>query len=118
MAKAKYRVASHKRRKRILKAAKGFRGGRGKLYRTAKEALMKARVYSYRDRKVRKRFFRRLWISRINAACRGYGVKYSQFIDGLKKAKITLDRKVLADLATANKTAFKKLIDLIKTKNT
>ena len=114
MPKAKYRVASRKRRKRILKEVKGFQQGRGKLYRTAKEALMKARVYSFRDRKVRKRFFRRLWIARINAACRMYGVKYSEFIDGLKKAKISLDRKVLAELAVSNKTAFKKLIDTIK----
>lgn len=116
MARVKHRVASKKRRKRFLKAAKGYRGGRSKLYRTAKETVIRARAFSSRDRKLKKRNFRGLWIVRINAACKTHGVKYSQFINGLKKAKIDLDRKMLAELAVSNKTAFKKLIDLVKPK--
>jgi len=116
MAKVKSHVASRKRRKRVLKAAKGYRGARSKLFRTARETLIRARAYSYRDRKVKKRSFRNLWVARINAACRVYGVKYSQFISGLKKANVALDRKTLADFAVSNKAAFKKLVDLAKPK--
>ena len=116
MAKVKHAVASKRRRKKILKQAKGYVGGRGKLYRTAKETVRRALAYSYRDRKVKKRDFRSLWIVRINAACRGHGIKYSEFIPGLKKAGIALDRKSLADLAVNSKTAFKKLVGIVKDK--
>jgi large subunit ribosomal protein L20 len=116
MARVKYVVAGRRRRRRVLKAAKGFVGGRRRLVRTARETIKRAGVYAFRDRKARKREFRALWITRINAACRAYGVKYSQFIDALKKAKVALDRKVLADLAVSNKAAFKKLTELVKTK--
>lgn len=116
MVRVKHRVSSKRRRKRILKAAKGYRGARSRLYRTAKETLLRAMAYSYRDRKTKKRNMRALWIARINAACKTYGIKYSEFIDGLKKAKVLLDRKVLAELAVSNKVAFKKLVDLAKSK--
>lgn len=116
MVRVKHRVSSKRRRRRVLKAAKGYRGGRSRLYRTAKETLLRAMAYSYRDRKRKKRNMRALWIARINAACRSYGVKYSEFINGLKKAKVFLDRKALAELAVSNKAAFKKLIDLVKPK--
>ncbi len=99
-----------------MKAAKGYRGGRSKLYRTAKETLLRAMAYATHDRKTYKREMRRLWTVRINAACRAYGVKYSEFINGLKKAKVSLDRKVLAELAVSHKTAFKKLVDLASPK--
>lgn len=118
MARVKHRVSSKKRRKRVLKAAKGFRGGRSKLFRTAKETVIRAKAYAYHDRKLKKRSFRALWIARINAACRAHGVKYSQFINGLSKAKVLLDRKTLAGLAVSNKTVFKRLIDLVKPKKT
>ena len=116
MARVKHRVASKKRRKRVLKAAKGFTGGRSKLFRTAKETVIRAQAFSSKDRKLKKRNFRNLWIVRINAACRSYGIKYSQFINGLKKAKVGLDRKILAELAVSNKTAFKKLVELVQPK--
>ena len=116
MARVTHGVSSRKRRKRTLKAAKGYRGGRSKLYRTAKETVARARAYSYRDRKVKKRDFRSLWIARINAACRLNGIKYSGFIDGLAKAKVLINRKVLAELAVSHKTAFKKLVDIAKHK--
>lgn len=112
MSKVKHGVSSRKRRKRALKAAKGYVGGRSRLLRTAKETVMRARAYATRDNKARKRDFRALWITRINAACRENGIKYSVFIDGLKKAKISLDRKSLAELAVADKAVFKKLIEL------
>lgn len=114
MAKVKHVVAGRQRRRKILKLAKGYVGGRRKLYRTARETVRRAKAYAYRDRKARKRDFRSLWIVRINAGCRAAGIKYSEFISGLKKAKITLDRKSLADLAVNNKTAFKKLISLVR----
>lgn len=116
MVRVKHRVSSKRRRKRILKAAKGYRGGRSKLYRTAKETRLRAMAYSYRDRKTRKRNMRALWIARINAACRNCGTRYSEFISGLKKVKVLLDRKALAELAVFNKDAFKKLVDLAKPK--
>lgn len=114
MAKIKHSVATRKRKKRLLKKAKGFWGDRSKQYQQAKRALMHALVYAYRDRKVRKREFRRLWIARINAACRQAGITYSKFMNGLKKAKITLDRKILADIAVKDSVTFKKLIELVK----
>jgi len=118
MARVKHRVSTKKKKKRVLKAAKGFRGGRSKLYRTAKETVMRAEAYSYRDRKVKKRTFRALWITRINAACKINGIGYSRFINGLLKAKIKLDRKILAELAVSNKAAFKKLVEIVKPKKT
>ena len=109
-------MAAHRRHKKYLDMAKGYRGGRSKLYRTAREAVERALVYSYRDRKVRKREFRKLWILRINAGARENGLSYSRFMDGLKKADITLDRKVLADLAVRAKEDFAKLAELAKAK--
>ena len=97
--RAKLAVHSRKRKKSLFKAAKGYRGGRSRLLRTVKDAVDKAREYSYRDRKVRKRDFRRLWIVRINAAVREHGMNYSQFIHALQRAEINLDRKALAHIA-------------------
>ena len=114
MAKAKHSVATRKRKKRLLKKAKGFWGDRSKQYQQARRALMHALVYAYRDRKVKKREFRRLWIARINAACRAAGITYSRFMNGLKKTKITLDRKILADIAVRDSATFKKLVELVK----
>ncbi|NQU95674.1 MAG: 50S ribosomal protein L20 [Candidatus Omnitrophica bacterium] len=116
MTKVKFKVASKKRRKKVLKKAKGQFGGRSKLYRTAKESVQKGMYYSYRDRKQKKRLFRNLWIVRINAGCKADGLSYSKFMNGLKKAKITLNRKILADLAMNDKKAFSKLTELAKTK--
>jgi large subunit ribosomal protein L20 len=107
-------MAAHRRHKKYLDLAKGFRGGRSKLYRTAREAVERSLQYAYRDRKVRKREFRKLWILRINAAAREHGLSYSRFMDGLKKAEITLDRKVLADLAVRAKEDFARLAELAK----
>ncbi len=100
------------RRKKVLKLAKGFRGGRSKLFRTAADAVDKALMYSYRDRRRRKRDFRRLWIARINAASRLSNLPYSKFIRGLKLAGIELDRKVLAELAISDPTGFGKIANL------
>jgi len=114
MAKIKHSVATRKRKKRVLKKAKGFWGDRSKQYQQARRALMHALVYAYRDRKAKKREFRRLWIVRINAACRAADITYSRFMNGLKKAKVTLDRKVLAELAVKDAQAFKKLVEIAK----
>ncbi len=114
MARAKSSVARHKRHKRVLKAAKGYVGGRSKLYRTAKETVMRARQYSYRDRRVRKRDFRRLWITRLTAGVRASGLTYSKFIAALKKAGVELDRKILAELAVNDPDTFQRIIDLAK----
>ena len=103
---------ARKRRKKVLKLAKGFRGGRSKLFRTAADAVDKALMYSYRDRRRRKRDFRRLWITRINAASRLNALPYSKFIRGLKLAGIELDRKVLAELAISDPTGFAKVANL------
>ena len=103
---------ARKRRKKVLKLAKGFRGGRSKLFRTAADAVDKALMYAYRDRRVRKRDFRRLWILRINAATRMNDMPYSKFIHGLKVANIELDRKVLADLAISDPLAFTQIANL------
>jgi len=114
MSKIKHSVATKRRKKRTLKQAKGFWGDRSKQYQQARRALMHALVYAYRDRKVRKREFRSLWIARINAGCRTAGITYSQFMHGLKKAKVDLNRKVLADLAVRDSAAFEQLIELAK----
>lgn len=103
---------ARKRRKKVLKLAKGFRGGRSKLFRTATDAVDKALMYAYRDRRVRKRDFRRLWILRINAATRMNDMSYSKFIHGLKVANIELDRKVLAELAISDPLAFTQIANL------
>ena len=114
MAKVKHSVATRKRKKKLLKKAKGFWGDRSKQFQQARRSLMHALVYGYRDRRTKKRNFRALWISRINAACRAAGITYSKFINGLKKAKVGLDRKVLAELAVKDAQAFKKLIEIAK----
>jgi len=103
---------ARRRRKRVLKLAKGFRGGRSKLFRTAADAVDKALMYSYRDRRTRKRDFRRLWITRINAATRLNNLPYSKFIRGLKLAGVELDRKVLAELAISDPAGFAKIANL------
>lgn len=110
MPRATNSPASRKRRKRILMKAKGFRGGRSKLFRTAKDSVYKAMQWAYRDRKVRKRTFRSLWIQRINAAAKLNGMSYSRFMEGLRAAGIELDRKVLSDLAINDAEAFKALV--------
>ena len=109
MSRVKNSVASRKRRKKVLKQASGFRGGRSRLFRTAKEAVDKAGNHAYRDRRVRKREFRKLWISRNNAAARVHELSYSRFIDGLKKAGVEINRKMLADLAVRDPGAFAEL---------
>jgi len=114
MAKVKHSAATKRRKKRVLKQAEGFWGDRSKQYQQARRALMHALVYAYRDRRVKKREFRRLWITRINAACRAAGITYSQFMHGLKKAKVGLDRKILADLAVRDAPVFEKLIEIAK----
>ncbi len=113
MPRAKNRVASRKRRKRILNLAKGYWGRRSKVYTVAKNAVEKALTYQYRDRRQRKRQFRRLWISRINAATRLNGTTYSQFIGALRKSDVRLNRKALADLAVNDPAAFSKVVETI-----
>ncbi len=103
---------ARRRRKKVLKLAQGFRGGRSKLFRTAADSVDKALMYAYRDRKARKRDFRRLWIARINAGARMNDLSYSKFIHGLKTAGVTLDRKVLADLAVSDPAAFSQIASL------
>jgi large subunit ribosomal protein L20 len=103
---------ARQRRKKVLKLAKGYRGGRSKLYRTAADAVDKALMYAYRDRRQRKRDFRRLWIARINAGARINNLSYSRFIHGLKKADVTLDRKVLAELAISDPAGFAQIAAL------
>ena len=105
-------VAAQKRKKKVLKQAKGQFGHRSKRYRQAKRSVIKGMVYEYRDRKVRKREFKSLWIIRINAACQALGVTYSRFMNGLKKAKVEINRKILAELAVSSPGAFKKLVKL------
>src|SRR5437667_11378398 len=114
MPRVKRGVTSHARHKCVLKRAKGYYNARRKLIRVAKQAVMKAGQYAYRDRRVRKREFRALWIARINAAARECGMSYSAFMNGLKKAAIELDRKVLADLAVFDKPAFAKIASQAK----
>ena len=107
-------AASRKRRTRMIRAAKGFRMRRSKLYRYASDAVDHGRKYAYRDRRVKKRTFRYLWQVRINAAARATGITYSRFIEGLKAAKVALDRKILADLAATDAAAFGELVTLAK----
>jgi len=114
MPRATNSPASRKRRKRMLKKAKGFRGARSKLYRYAKDAIYKSQTWAYRDRKKRKGNFRRLWIQRISAAARNNEISYSRFMEGLKASGIELDRKVLADLAVHDEAAFTALADQAK----
>ena len=114
MARVKRGVTSHARHKKVLEQAKGFYGRRKNTIRTAKAAVDKAGQYAYRDRKVRKRSFRALWIQRINAVCRLEGLTYSRFINGLERAGIDMDRKVLADLAGADPAAFKAIADKVR----
>ena len=116
MPRATRTPATRKRKKKFLKRAKGFWGGRRKLYRTARETVQRALAFSTRDRKKKKRHFRTLWTIRINAACRKNGMSYSKFIAGLKRAKVTLDRKSLAELAARDGEAFKQLVELAKKK--
>ena len=106
MARVKRGVTAHRRHKKILKQAKGYYGARSRIFRVAKQAVIKAGQYAYRDRRVKKRTFRALWITRINAQARSEGITYSQLIAGLKRANIDLDRRVLADLAVHDKAAF------------
>lgn len=106
--------ARRKAKRRLFKKAKGYRGGRSKLLRTVKETLIRAGAFAYRDRKVRKRDFRRLWITRLNAACREHGLRYSQFIFGLKKAGIELDRKVLSEMAIHEPAEFASVVEQVK----
>jgi large subunit ribosomal protein L20 len=104
--------ARHKRTKKVLKQAKGYRGARSKLYRTAKEAVMKSGQYAYRDRKAKKRDFRRLWIARINAGVKAHGVSYNQFVHGLKESGVIINRKFLSYLATSDEVAFNRLVEI------
>ena len=116
MARVKGAMHTRKRRKKILKLAKGYRGARSKQYRVAKQSVMRALTSSYAGRKERKRQFRQLWIARINAAARMNGLSYSQFMHGLKLANVDLNRKVLADMAVTDAAGFAKLVELAKTK--
>lgn len=116
MSRLKRGVRANKKRKNVLKAAKGYTMGRKNKFRAAKEATVKAGVYAYRDRKARKRDFRQLWIVRINAALNAEGLSYSKFMDSLKKQKIEVDRKILADIAFNYPELFKKIIKTVQTK--
>ncbi len=110
MPRATNNVAARRRRKKILKAAKGYRLGKSRLYKTAKDQVEKSWQYAYRDRRAKKREFRKLWITRINAACRACGVSYSVFMNALKKSQIELNRKTLADMAVNNPQGFEELV--------
>ena len=112
--RVKRSVGALKKRREVMRAAKGYRGQASRSYRVAKEAVMKAENYAYIGRKLRKRDMRKLWIVRINAACRENNISYSRFIDGLKKANITLDRKSLAEVANSDKASFAKLVEQAK----
>ena len=114
MPRVKRGVTARARHKKVLDLSKGFRGRRNNVYRVAKQAVMKAGQYAYRDRRTKKRVFRALWIARINAAARNNDMTYSQFIHGLKKASIEMDRKVLADLAVFDKAAFSAIVEKAK----
>jgi large subunit ribosomal protein L20 len=110
MARVRYGVARHRKHKRVLRKARGFWGGRRRQYRTAKESLVRSEVFATRDRRNRKREFRRLWITRISAACHQNGIAYSRFIHGLGKSKIELNRKMLSELAIRNPEGFASLV--------
>jgi large subunit ribosomal protein L20 len=115
MPRVKRGVTARARHKKVLAAAKGYRGRRKNVYRVAKQAVMKAGQYAYRDRRQKKRQFRTLWIARINAGSREFGLTYSRFMHGLKKAAVEVDRKVLADLAVFDKPAFARFVEMAKT---
>ena len=114
MPRVRNKVTGHRRHKKVLKSARGYYGSRGRLFKTAKETIEKGLQYAYRDRKAKKRSFRRLWIIRINAACRQNGVSYSRFIYGLNRKGIRLNRKVLADLAVRDPGAFAQLVQVVQ----
>ena len=114
MPRARVGSARHRRKVKVLRAAKGYRGGRSKLYRTAKEAVLRAGCFAYRDRRARKRDFRALWITRLTAACRARGIQYSRFIYGLKNARVILNRKMLSELAIHDPAAFDKVVEIAK----
>jgi large subunit ribosomal protein L20 len=114
MARVKRSVQSRARRNKIMKAAKGYYGARSRTYRVAKQAVTKAGQYAYRDRRQKKRHFRALWIQRINAGAREHGMSYSRLMDGLHKAEVEVDRKMLADLAVNEKAAFGRLVETAK----
>jgi len=114
MPRVKKSVKSRKRRKRVLEEAKGYRGGRGNLFRIATEAVDRAHKFAYRDRKAKKRVFRSLWITRINAAARGHDLTYSQLISRLNKAAIKIDRKILAEIAVSDPTGFSRIVEVAK----
>lgn len=111
MARVKRGVTARARHKNILKRAKGYQGSRSRTFKTANQAVIKAQQYAYQHRKQKKRNFRQLWITRINAAARQHGLSYNRLINGLKQANITINRKVLADLAVRDKAAFKQLVE-------
>ena len=115
MARVKRGVTTHAKHKKVIKQAKGFRGRRKNTFKVAKQAVEKSMQYAYRDRKVRKREFRSLWLQRINAGAREFGVSYSVFINGLKKLNVGIDRKMLAELAMHEPNSFKYLVDKVKT---
>ena len=114
MARVKGAMKTRARHKKILKLAKGYRGAKSKLFRTANQAVMKSLVYAYRDRKAKKREFRQLWIARINAATRANGMSYSKFMNGLKQKGIEMNRKMLSEIAISDPEAFKKLVDQVR----
>ncbi|HHW57734.1 MAG TPA: 50S ribosomal protein L20 [Clostridia bacterium] len=114
MARIKFGKVTRKRRKKILKLAKGYFGAKSKLFRVANQAVMKSLMYAYIGRKLRKRDFRRLWITRINAAARAHGISYSRFINGLKKAGIEINRKMLSEMAINDEKAFAELVNIAK----
>ena len=114
MARVKGAMKTRARHKKILKLAKGYRGAKSKLYRTANQAVMKSLAYAYRDRKAKKREFRQLWIARINAAARMNGISYSKFMNGLKNKGIEINRKMLAEIAVSDPAAFAKLVEKVK----
>ncbi len=117
MPRTKRGSVARKRRKKVLKLAKGYYGSKSRLFRVANQQVMRSLSYAYRDRKQRKRDFRKLWIARINAAARTGGLSYSRFINGLKKADVQINRKVLADLAVNDKAAFARLVEVAKENN-
>ena len=114
MARVKGAVVTRARHKKVLKLAKGYRGAKSKLYRTANQAVMKSLAYAYRDRKQKKRNFRQLWIARINAAARANGMSYSRFMNGLKNSGIEINRKMLSEIAIADPAAFSALVEKVK----
>ena len=114
MPRARAGAARHRRKNRLLKAVKGYRGGRSKLHKCAREASVHAQVYAYRDRKTRKRVFRSLWVTRLTAACRARGLAYSRLIHGLKNARVILNRKMMSEVAIHDPAAFDRLVEIAK----